>query len=129
MLFKQNLSRFIYFINNDKNLVNILEMLPVVDFDSWYEKARNQYGFVFKQWVFPNDELERLSLLKVVFEKISLGQVKFDYRSTRSFSSPFQVHSSDSYDDDVTEITKLFASFARDLRTLLVKSIKANAPS
>jgi hypothetical protein len=78
--FEQNLSRFIYFVNNDKNINKILSTLPQADFNLWYDTAllstKTNIGRTIKL-NFPENELEKIALLNVFFEKISKGNISY----------------------------------------------------
>lgn len=118
-LFEQNLSRFIYFINNDKSVSEKLTVLPEIDFDSWYKKAKStRSGMVGSGRLdFPQNELERISLLKRLFEEMATK--KFNYLEILDNF----MYKSPSFDDGIAEIIRLlFIPFARDIRFLLKKN-------
>ena len=114
--FKQNLSRFIYFINNDKNVSEKLAILPQTNFTTWYESAKSTRSSMAGSGTlnFPPNELERLSLLKTLFEKMATGKIRYV-----DISSNFMYVS----DDYLSEVVRLlFIPFARDIRSFLIKN-------
>ncbi len=111
--FEEKLSSFLYFINNDKNISHCLSVLPTVDFDTWYcEMEKTRSGMVGSgQLKFPENKLEKLSLLKKLFETKKYKELYFSF-----------MYKSGNLNDCVgIVVTQLFIPFARDLRLLLTQ--------
>jgi hypothetical protein len=116
-LFEQNLSRFIYFINNDKNISEKLTILPQVKFTTWYESAKSTRSSMAGsgRLNFPQNELERISLLKTLFEEMATGKISYT-----EISHHF-MYVSGKLDDCISEVVRLlFIPFARDVRSVLI---------
>jgi len=115
--FEQNLSRFIYFINNDKNISEKLTILPQVEFTTWYESAKSTRSSMAGsgRLNFPQNELERISLLKTLFEEMATGRISYTEISLNF------MYVSSKFDDHISEVVRLlFIPFARDIRSFLI---------
>ncbi|MDD2814395.1 MAG: ATP-binding protein [Thiotrichaceae bacterium] len=114
--FEQNVVRFIYFINNDKNISERLTALPSIDFDNWYESAKQTGDSMVGsgRLNFSDNELERLSQLRNLFEAVANEKI-----SCYDISLTF-MYKSMKFNDCIAEIVmQLFIPFARDMRTFL----------
>ncbi len=119
-LFLQSLSRFIYFIENDKNISEQLTVfLPIVDFEIWYKQIMGGVQGIGKgELKFPENDLERLSLLKGLLKEMSVKRIS--YTNISMYFMPSGIN----LDNSVTEIIRmLFIPFARDIRFLLAKNL------
>lgn len=116
--FSQNLKFFLAYLLEDRGAKAVIELLPEVEFDSWFEGSKKTGGSIVgsADIVWPNGRLERLALQKKLIDAIAENAIsaadislRFMYISTR-------------FDDCVSEVIRVvFIPFSADFLLLLSK--------
>ncbi len=115
--FDSNLKKFIHVLHTNKILAAlVLDSLPDVDFETWYETAKKTVGGMVGsgELDWPVDKLVRLALQESLLEAIASGN-----ENVLNFCMKF-MYSDNNFDIMINDFNnQLVIQFARDARTFI----------